>query len=259
MGDLFKSKKQTAEVSTVADPYKDVREKLTSWLGGQIGKSGQAYSGELTAPMPDYETASLKMLQDYANRGTSSSFTAAKKQAEDTLNGTYSDPTKSPYYQAIKAEAANNLVNTNKSINDTASGRGGFWTGARMSERNKAATNSATDLNKTLGALTDSERNRQVSMVPTAAELAKQEENAPLLTASALQSLGSLPRTIRQAGDTASYQDWLNANYQYPTQIAQLASGVQQAPLYGQTGYSQSPFSQIAGVAAQMLPYLLMM
>ena len=206
MSGLFSSKKQTPEVSVVADPYKDIRESLNSWLQGQIGKQGATYPGEQVAPMSDYEQQSLGSLQQYANRGTPSSFTAGKKMIEDTLAGNY-DPTRSPYYQSIKAEAMRNLQDTQSDIADQAAGGGAYWSGARLSEQRKAGTDVANSLNTVLGSLAEKERQNQLSMIPYAQEYAQTEEEAPLRTTAALQEYGALPRTIQQAYQTALYNE----------------------------------------------------
>ena len=91
--------KQTASVSVVADPYGETRTKYLDWLNGQIGQPGKTYTGNLVAPLTNQENQSLSSLDQYANRKTPSTFTAAKKQVEDTLGGNF-DPTKSAYIRA---------------------------------------------------------------------------------------------------------------------------------------------------------------
>ena len=244
MSGLFKNKKQTSEVSVAADPYKEVRESLNTWLQSNIGKSGPDYSGERVAPMTGQEQQSLDYLDQYANRSTPATTEAARKMATDTLAGNY-DPTKSPVYQAVKAESARNLTETQKGIKSDAAGGGRYWTGARLNEQQEAATSNALNLNTILAQATEAERDRQLGMVPVAGALGEQESQEDLQTSAALQQYGQLPRVLQQALDDASYQEFLTSQYDYPLNIAQIAGGVQQAPTYSQVGYAPSIFSKI--------------
>jgi len=244
MSNFFKKKKVSGEVAVAADPYKEVREGLNKYLTDNIGKSAPKYTGEMVAPMTGQEDRSLQTLDAYANRTPASTSTAARQQAEDTLSGKYSDPTKSPVYQAMKAESMRNLDDTMESIADTKAGGGHFWTGARLGEQKDAAVDTTNQLNTVMGQLAENERNRQTGMVSVADILGEREETAPLQTTAALQQYGSLPRIIQQAIDDAAYNEHLTKDYEFPMQIAQIAAGVQQAPLYSQVGYAPSMFQK---------------
>lgn len=240
MSGLFGSKKNEG-VSAVADPYSSVREPLLSWLNSQIGKPTTSYQGEMVAPMTGQESQSLSFLDQYANRGTPSTFSNAKDLVNKTLTGGF-DPATSPYYQAMKAEAAVNNADTQNQIKSDAAGGGRFWSGARLQEQGRAKTASNNSLNTVMGSLAESERNRQMQAVPYAQQLADTESNQPLQTAAALQQYGQLPRAIQQAQDEAMYNEWLRSTQEWPLNIAQLAAGVQQAPLYQQNQSSSNPF-----------------
>lgn len=242
---FFKSSKSSPEVSVVADPYKKVRESLVDWLGGQVGKPGKTYPGELVAPMSEPEQKSQAYLEQYASGTPSTTRQLGKQEIESTLSGEY-DPSKSPYYQAVKAEMARNLEDTQKSIADMAAGGGRYWTGARLGEQREAQTDYLSSLNTFLGQLAESERDKKLQVLPQALQYATEEEQEPLRKTAALQEFGALPRTIQQAIDQALYNEYLRTEQDYPLAIAQLAAGVQQAPLYGQVGYSPSMFSQLA-------------
>jgi hypothetical protein len=245
---LFKSKKETPEVAVVADPYRDVREKLNAWLTGStgIGQPTEQYKKELVAPMSKQEEGSLDWLEEYTKAGPSATRTAATAEIGKVLGGQY-DPTTSPYYQAVKAEAARNLEKSMADIKDASAAQGRYTTGARISEQAESAKDIALGLNTVLGQLADQERQRMISVLPYASEFATAEEQAPLQKATALQSLGALPRVTQQAYDEAVYNEWLRSTQEWPLNIGQLSAGVQQAPLYGQTGYSPSMFSQLLG------------
>ena len=258
MSHWFSQKKQTPEVATVADPYKSVREPYLSWLSGQIGKPGPTCSSEMVAPLSDQQNQSLSWLDQYASGAPAATRTAAEGEINKTLSGAYSDPTTSPYYQAVKAEAARNLKDTQKNIASNAAGGGNYWTGARLGVQGKEASNTTNSLNQTLGTMALQERQNMLSVIPQALAAATQSEQAPLQKATALQTLGALPQTYQQAIDTALQQQWQQSQYDYPLSIAQLAAGQSQAPVYGQVGYSASPFQQATsaitpwlGLAAQ--------
>jgi hypothetical protein len=247
MSFLFESKKTEPEVKEVADPYKDVRNSLTGWLSGQVGKTGPTYTGELVAPMSGYENQSLGWLQDYANSGPSEMRTLAENEVKKTLSGSY-DPTTSSYYQAVKAEAAKNLKDTQKSIADEAAGGGRYWSGARLGKQGDASVDTTNKLNEVIGSLADKERDRMTNSVSIADTLANESEQSSLKKAAALQTYGALPRTLSQAYDDATLNQWTKANYDYPLAIGNMAAGQlgNMSPVYGQVGYQPSVASSLA-------------
>lgn len=245
MSDFFSSSDQApAPVTTLADPYGAVRNPLVNTLGSQIGKPGQSYSGELVAPTDSQQNQSLTALGQYANRAPSPTYQSGENQINKTINGNY-DPSTSPYYQAIKAQSAQNMQATNRQIDNQTAGGGQYWGGQRGQEQQQAATSNNNNLNSTLAGLQQQNTQNQVALTPYALQAGQNDMNAPLQTAAALQQYGALPQAYQQALDTANYQNWQSANIQQPLAIEQLAAQVQQAPLYGQDSYQASPFSQI--------------
>jgi hypothetical protein len=248
MGDMFKSKteKHTPEVSVVADPYAGVRNSLQDWLVGQMGKKGETYGGEFVAPMSDAEKQSQTFLNKYTQTPIPSIWSDATSELSKTLKGDY-DPATSPYYQAVKAEAARNLDETQKNIASNAAGGGRYYTGARVKQQGEAATDMGNTLNTMLGKMAEEERVRRLQAAPVAMQAGQYEQALPLQQATALQQLGSLPRTLNQAYLDAVRGEWEKSTRDWPLSIAGLAAGVQQAPMYAQAGYTQSPsmFSQI--------------
>ena len=227
--DWFSDKDRGMGVSVVADPYKDVREPLVSWLGGRIGQSGPSYQGQQVAPLSRQEQQSLGFLDQYGNTQNTPLHKNAVAEINKTLTDSY-NPATSPYYQAVKAEAAQNLKDTQENINRNTPSSRAYFSGARIKEQSRAASDSAIGLNNTLGQLSMQERMNRLNVLPQAF----QYMNVPLQQAEAYQSLGGLPRMIEQARNTADLEDWLRSNYQYPMDIAGMASGVQQAPVYQQ-------------------------
>lgn len=258
---LFSSGKGVTEV---ADPYGSVRNDLNSWLTGDkgIGKSGPKYTGEQVAEMSDQEKQSLGKLSDYSGYNTANdqTFQNAKAEINKTLTNQY-DPTTSPYYQAVKAQAAKNLAETKKSIASEAGGGGRFYSGARLKAQGNADTDVTNSLNTMLGKMSEDERQRRLDAATTAQKMSQYESQIPLQQAQALQTLGALPRTIQQAKDQAALEDWLRSEYEYPMQVANIAAGVQQAPMYQQNkaGLGYQALSGIAQSAPQLAMAEMMM
>jgi len=244
MSNFFQSKRTTPEYDVAMDPYGPVRNKLVGWLSGIIGQPAEQYSGEFVAPMSEEEELSLEKVGEYGAAELPDIFTAGREEISKTLSGGY-DPTTSPYYQAVKAEAARNLGDVQEDISSRAAGGGRYWSGARLGEQQEASTDVALGLNRLLGELSETERERKFRAAPLAGEFAKYEEEFPLRQAGALQTFGSLPRLIQQARDEAVYREWLRATQEYPLNVGQLAAGVQQEPYYAQVGYQPSRFRRM--------------
>lgn len=255
MSGLFSSKKQTPDFSTVYDPYAGIRGQSSSWLQSQIGKTAPAYEGEMVAPLSEQENQSFDYLNKYVTQQPSESTQLARNEIKKTLTGQY-DPTTSPYYQSVKAEAARNLQDSLSGISSDAAGGGRYWSGARLAQQGEARTDVANALNTLLGQMSENERARRLTAAQQAQSLGQEETALPLQQATALQGLGALPRENQQAYNEAAYNEWLRQQ-QYPLQIAQLASPyATYSPTVAETGYTPSTFSQIApylGAAAGSL------
>ena len=243
MSGLFKSKE--GKLTTIDTPQSELGAKLSEWLGSQVGKTGPKYEGDRVAPMSGYEEQSLDFLKQYGQGGFSQPTQQAAGEISKTLTGQY-DPSSSPYYQAMKAASARNLEETQKNIGSAAAGGGRYWGGARLGAQGEAATERNLGMDALLGQLASQERQNRLNILPQAMQLGQYMEQDPLRKATAMQSLGALPRNIAQAANDAAYQQWMQEQYEYPMQIGQLAAGVQKEPTYLQSPGSPSPFSQIA-------------
>lgn len=253
MSDFFSSSQQApAGVTTLVDPYGPLRTNLVNTLNSQVGQPGQSYSGELAAPLDQAQQQSGTALQQYANRTNSPTYNSGENQINKTINGNY-DPSTSPYYQAIKAQAGQNMQTQNRQIDNQTAGGGQYWGGARAQVQQQASTANNNNLNATLGQLQQQNTQNQVALTPYALQAGENDMNAPLQTTAALQQYGALPQAYQQALDTANYQNWQSANIQQPLAYEQLAAQVQQAPLYGQNSYQPSPFSQLVGASSPLL------
>ena len=248
MAGLFQSKEKTPEVRPIADPYGSVREPLLKWLSGKIGQPAEQYTGQMVAPMAEQEKQSLEKLKTYAGQGLSPTTQLGQEEIRKTLTSEY-DPSTSPYYQAVKAQAQKNLDEQVGDIASSAAGAGGYRTGARMALQNTARTDVTNQLNTLLGSMAETERQRRLDVLPQAMQYGQAETNLPLQQATALQTLGALPRTIQQAQNEAAYNEWLRATQEYPLQIAQLTSPFAGAPpTFAQTGYEPSILDKTAGI-----------
>jgi len=255
-GGLLSGSKDKGGVKAVADPYGATREAYLNWLNPQIGQPGKKYTGEMVAPLSDQENQSLAKVNQYANTGYGDTFNQAKGEISKTLTNQY-DPTTSPYYQAVKAGANRNLEETQKNIASNAGGAGRYYSGGRMAEQNDAAIDVNIALDQILGQLSENERQNRLNVLPQAFQAGQMENQLPLQQATALQTLGGLPREVEQAGLQAAMEDWLRSEVNYPLQIASMAGNTQQPPLYQQN--TPGAGSQLMSGIGQMLPQLAMM
>lgn len=240
------------KVSTISDTYGKLRDPFVNYLTTQIGKPGPVYGGETTAPIAPLEQQSLAKVQDYANQGPNATIQAGEKQIQDTLGGNY-DPQTSVYYQAMKAAAAQNLTDTNKSIASDAAAGGRYFSGSRIKQQGRAATDQATNLNAILGTEANNERNRQISVLPEALSYGQASQDMPLKEASALQTLGALPRTLQQNTDNAALENFYKSQYDYPLSILQMIAGVQDPPTQTVTPQNSGLQNATQGVTSAAL------
>jgi hypothetical protein len=253
---------QQAGLQTQYDPFASTRGALNTWLTDQVGKTGPQYTGDRVAPMSDQEKGSLTKLDQYNNYDPSNdkTFNLSRDEINKTLSGDY-DPSTSPYYQAVKAQAALNMQDTNRSIDAESAKAGRYYGGANTYSKGRANAEMTNNLNNTLGTIAQQERQNRLTVLPQALASTSFAQNVPLQQAQADQQLGQLPRQLGQANLDATYQQWVNSNYDWPLNIAQLSTGPStQQPIftYQPQTYNASAFNQIApgvGQMAQYLPY----
>jgi len=256
---LTNKKEGNGGINIAADPYAETRKTYLDWLNPQIGQPGKAYEGNLIAPLSPQENQSFDFLRQYGEAGPSQTMQQGKAEIGKTLTGQY-DPATSPYYQAVKAEAAKNLAETQKSISGKAAGGGRYWTGARLEQQQEAASENARGLNTLMGSLAENERQNRLNVLPQAFQYGQAEQQLPLQKATAFQTLGGLPRAIEQMVNQANYQEWLRSQVDYPMQIGGMAMGTQQPPVYQQKPPSaiDQLMSGVGSGMGQLAPLLLM-
>lgn len=243
MSGMFGSGTSTPQLSVIADPYAGVRSNLEKYINRGLTGNNPTYSGQRVAPLSGQEKDSLNWLQNYVSASVPKTTEAARKSVTDTLTGKF-DPASSPFYQAVKAESARNLADTQANIASNAAGAGRYWSGGRLRAQGNAAVDNANNLNTVLGTLADQERTRQMQAVTQGMLLGQQESSEGLNKAEALQKYGGIERSLQQAINDAAYQEWMNVNY--PSQANLMNSLQGAAPVYGQVQKDQSIFSKIA-------------
>ena len=244
MSGLFKSKKSEPasgpSYEAMYDPFQSTRTKLNDYLSSKVGQPGPKFTGERVAGTSDIEDAGLDAARAYAQKPASSqSLAYAEDEIKKTLSGDY-DPSTSPYYQSVKAEAARNLKDTQANIASNAGGAGRYYSGSRIKQQTDAAVDTNINLDKIMGTLAENERQRRLDVLPQALATDSQVSQAEAKKSANLQQLGALPRELEQAFMDAVYQEFLLSEYEYPINIAQLASGLAtQQPIFVQGGYTK--------------------
>jgi hypothetical protein len=249
-GGLSQIGKGGGGVKQVANRFGQLEGPLTNFFAERIGEPGPVYPGELVAPLSEYETRSFDFLRKYGDTGYGPTYAAGQKQIQDTLEGNY-NPANSPYYQAVKAEAAKNLQDTQKNIASNAAGGGRYFSGARIKQQGEAASEMERSLNTLLGNLAQQERQNQLSVLPAALQYGQAAPALDLQKSAVFQELGALPRNIQQMFDTANQQQWQQSEVDYPLQIAQMVGSLLTGnqPVYQQN--SPSAISQLLGGVGQ--------
>lgn len=249
----FGNKDSKDDFTQIANRFGTLEKPLADFFKQRIGQPGPTFPGgsaAAIAPMSGPEAQSFDFLRKFGEGGTGSTFQAGKQQIEKTLTNQF-DPTTSPYYQAVKAEAAANLKDTQRNIADVSAGGGRFYSGARVARQSEAATDVNRDLNTILAALADKERDRALSVIPQALQFGETERKIPLEQAAAFQTLGQLPRALDQAGRDFDVSQFQQSKVDYPLQITQMLTGLLNAnqPVLQQN--QPGALSQLAGGVGQ--------
>jgi len=176
----------------------------------QIGT--QPYSGDLTAPMSEYETMGLGTLGEYLSSPMpteSNLFGLSQAELEKTLGGKEYDPASGPYYEAYRTNIMRELQQAKDRIAARASGRDALFGGGRMDQERQVEEGAMGSLSQVLGQLFENERARRLETVPLALQTMGWAEQVPQARVAASQEYGDLPRLIQQAELTARYQDFV--------------------------------------------------
>jgi len=249
--DLFKS--EEIEPKTLESPWQTAfRKKLFEMAEPgaleRIRRAGEPYTGELVAPLSEYEETGLGTLGKYLGSELpteSPLFKAATAEAEKTLSGEGYDPFKSEYYQAYRANMMRELQQAKDRLGSATSARDAFYGGGRIAETGRLEETAMGSIAEKLGSMYETERARRLGAVPTALGLTQYAEEAPLGRVAAALQYGALPRNIEQMGLEAEEQEYLRqlTDLGLPLDVA-LAMGTYKPTTYMPT-YQQSQLMQI--------------
>lgn len=220
------------------------------WILGLLQQPAPDFPTLGTAGMSPAEQTGQNLLGQYigspANTGD---YDLALNEFRKTLAGDY-DPVTGAAYQGYRDAS---MMEEEGAVNKVAgraqkSGTYGFTgalTGEGMTRRGYSADRMAR-----LGALQESERNRQMAaagMLPEAADYASAD---PLRKAAAGMQLGGLPRELEQQGNVATYNQIMQQlMFPYTTQanLAQVLATLQ--PIGSTTTNIPSDFKIAGGIA----------
>lgn len=169
----------------------------------RLGRAGEPYPGELTAPLSEYETTGLDQLGKYLESPMPTEgklYGLGREEVERTLTGEEYDPFKGEYYQAFRENLMRELAEAKDRLAARTSARDAFYGGGRVAGEAELEEAALGGMRQELGRLQEAERVRRLGTVPWATELTEYEEQAPLGRIAAAQEYGALPREWEQAG-----------------------------------------------------------
>ncbi len=177
----------------------------------RLGRAGEAYPGQLTAGLSEFEQLGLGTLGDYLSSELPTEgglFQAAKGELLKTLEGGY-DPNESQYWQAYQQNVQRLAQEAQDKINAQTSARDKYFGGGRIAVSGELQETVTGNLQQELGRLFEAERERRLGAVDPAMRLTTFEELAPLARVEASQQFGGLPRQIEQGGLDRNYNEWI--------------------------------------------------
>lgn len=230
----------------------ELRKKVTGKAAGgafeRLNRAGEAYTGELTAPMSEQEKTGMDLLTKFlGTAGTESPlYGQAESEFAKTLGGEY-DPSASEYYKALRNSVLRELRLAKDRLASATSARDQYFGGGRIAETGKLEEGATNQLATVLGQLAEKERQNRLAVAQGVPAFVSARQGAALAPVAASQQYGALPRTIQQASDEAQYQEWLR-------QLNDL--GIPLDTLLGLATYSppmavgESPFQQYAAMVS---------
>ena len=194
------------------EAYKTLLPALTA-KGEEFATVGsEPYTGQMTAPMSQYETMGLKRLGEYLDTPMptqSNLFGMTTDELEKTLEGREYDPMTGPYYEAYRTNIMRELNQAKDRIAARSSARDAFFGGGRLDQEREVEEGAMGSMANVLGQLYEKERMNRLNAVPLALNQMGWAENLPVSRIAASQQFGGLPRQIEQQELTARYQDFI--------------------------------------------------
>jgi hypothetical protein len=178
----------------------------------QIGS--EPYSGDLVAPMSEFEQLGVGTLGDYLSSPLPTEgnlYGLSAGELEKTLEGKEYDPATGPFYEAYRTNVMRDLQRLTDAIRQRAAGAGGrsVFAGGPVQEERELMLGGQANLAEILGRLYEGERARRLGAVPLALQTMGWAEQVPQARVAASQEYGALPRLIEQAEYVARYQDFI--------------------------------------------------
>jgi hypothetical protein len=219
----------------------------------QIG--GQPYTGQLTAPLSDYETTGLKSLGEYLASPLptqSNLFGLSQAELEKTLGGKEYNPETGPYYQAYRTNIMRELQKAKDRLAANSSAADAYFGGGRLQQERELEEGTMGSLAQTLGQLYEQERMNRLNTVPTAINTLGWAEQLPVNRVTAAEQLGALPRQVQQADLTARYNDYIRQLQNMGMSLQAATSMATQNPQYWMPQTDTSGMSNMLGQLAMM-------
>jgi len=192
--------------------YSKLLPGLTAKGGEFINVAGQPYTGQMTAPMSEYEELGLKSLGDMLKQPMpteSKLFGLTSEELEKTMGGKEYDPSSGQYYEAFRTNLMRELQQAKDRIAQRSSARDAYFGGGRMQQEREVEEGAMGSLAQELGRLYEAERTRRLGAVPLSLQQMGWAEQVPMQRVAAAEELGALPRLIEQADLSARYSDFL--------------------------------------------------
>lgn len=209
---------------------------ISQYLPGYV--PGQAYTGELSAPMTDFENQGMGFLQQYltesANPASKKLLNTAANELTSTMEGGY-DPATSPFFKATRDAAMIEQQDARNKMNQSLGSRNKYFSSEALNEEQQLGTRTTNFLNTTLANMAEKERQNKLTaagMTPSIQAAIDKQNVAPIAAAT---TFGSVPREVEQADLERQYQAFLNQRTEQGN-VLSAASGA----------YSNQPMKTVA-------------
>jgi len=221
----------------------------------RLKRAGEAYPGELTAGLSEYEETGLGELGKYLATELpteSPLYKATEEELTKTLTGGY-EPATSDYYQAFRTNLLRELQKAKDRLAASTSGRDLYYGGGRVQEERQLEETALANLAQTMAGLSEAERSRRLTAVPLAQSILGFGETAPIARITAAEQLGALPRLIEQTGLSAEYEEWIRQLQDLGLPLETAIDLAKYKPEYYTQAYAPSEFSQVASSLGPLL------
>ncbi|HDP36814.1 MAG TPA: hypothetical protein ENN27_02935 [Candidatus Atribacteria bacterium] len=250
----MKSKKEKIEPEILETNWqKEARQRITELSKQPYRRYTEPVFGEYP-----YRAQLESSLGKYIGRETPELYRAGESELLKTLQGEY-DPYTSPYYQAMREGA---LREEKEALGRLRRGAqlGGYLYGTpRLNAEAELLAQTQAELAKLLGGMSEAERIRRLSTVPTAIDVGRQIEGIPLESMQAIMSISPILKALEEEPLRFGYEQFREEQmWPYQRQAPLLQQLLGYAPWY-MPQYVEKPsvFSQIMGTASRLLPTII--